>query len=88
MAILEYSAERHIQYEKEDSYKSGYDTGYGTGYDTGYDTGHNSGVKDTTDLFSWLKQSNRESDILRAVDDPEFLEKLFDEFSNDYIQKS
>ncbi len=80
VAILEYSAERHIQYEKEDSYKSG--------YDTGYDTGHNSGVKDTTDLFSWLKQSNRESDILRAVDDPEFLEKLFDEFSNDDIQKS
>ena len=80
MAILEYSAERHIQYEKEDSYKSGYDTGYGTGY--------NSGVKDTTDLFSWLKQKNRESDILRAVDDPEFLEKLFDEFSNDDIQKS
>ncbi len=76
MAILEYSAERHIQYEKEDSYKSG------------YDTGHNSGVKDTTDLFSWLKQKNRESDILRAVDDPEFLEKLFDEFSNDDIQKS
>ena len=84
MAILEYSAERHIQYEKEDSYKSGYDTGYGTGYDTG----HNSGVKDTTDLFSWLKQSNCESDILRAVDDPEFLEKLFDEFSNDGIHNS
>ena len=61
VAIIEYSAERHIQYEKEDSY--------------------NSGVKNTTDLFSWLKKNHRESDILRAIDDPEFLNKLFEEYS-------
>ncbi len=97
VAILEYSAERHLQFEKEDSYNSGYDTGfstgygtgydsgYGTGYDSGYDTGHesghSSGIKDTTDLFSWLKDNNRESDILRAIDDADFLEKLFYEYS-------
>ena len=97
VAILEYSAEKHLQYEKEDSYNSGYDTGYGNGYDTGYDSGygtgydsgygtgqkngHSSGVKDTTDLFSWLKNSNRESDILKAIDDPQYLAKLFDDFS-------
>ncbi len=77
VAILEYSAEKHLQYEKEDSYNSGYDTGYGTGHKSG----HSSGIKDTTDLFSWLKRSNRESDILKAIDDPEYLAKLFDEFS-------
>ena len=93
MAILEYSAEKHLQYEKEDSYNSGYDngydTGYGNGYDSGYDSGygtghksgHSSGVKDTTDLFSWLKKNNRESDILKAIDDPQYLAKLFDDFS-------
>lgn len=69
VAILEYSAERHLQYEKEDSYNSG------------YDSGHSGGIKDTTALFSWLKKNNRESDILRAIDDPEFLSKLFEEFS-------
>jgi hypothetical protein len=90
VAILEYSAERHLQYEKEDSYNSGYDNGYGTGYDSGYGTGydsglksgHSSGIKDTTALFSWLKENNRESDILRAIDDQDYLAKLFVEFSN------
>lgn len=61
VAILEYSAERHLQYEKEDSY--------------------NSGIKDTTDLFSWLKSNHREADILKAIDDPDFLARLFEEFS-------
>ena len=81
MAKLEYSAERHIQYEKEDSYNSGYDTGYNTGYDSGLTSGVSTGVKNTTDLFSWIKKNGRESDILNAIDDPEFLNKLFDEFS-------
>ena len=92
VAILEYSAEKHLQYEKEDSYNSGYDSGYGTGYDSGYgtgydsgynigqDKGHSNGIKDTTDLFSWLKANNREADIIQAIDDPDHLAKLFDEF--------
>ncbi len=77
VAILEYSAERHLQYEKEDSYNSGYDVGY----DNGNQNGHSAGIKDTTDLFSWLKNNNREADILRAIDDPDFLAKLFEEFA-------
>ena len=101
VAILEYSAEKHLQYEKEDSYNagfdngysSGYDTGYGSGYDTGYDTGYDSGYdtglnsgvstgrKDTTDLFSWLKKNGRQAEILQAVDDPELLDRLFEEYS-------
>ena len=84
VAILEYSAEKHLQYEKEDSYNSGYDSGYGTGYDSGYnigqDKGHSNGIKDTTDLFSWLKANNREADIIQAIDDPNHLAKLFDDF--------
>ncbi len=73
VAIIEYSAERHIQYEKEESYNSG--------YSTGYDTGLDSGVKNTTELFSWLKKCNRENDILRAIDDPVFLNQLFEEYA-------
>lgn len=89
VAILEYSAERHLQYEKEDSYNSGYDSGYDSGYNSGYDTGfdngqasgHSSGIKDTTALFSWLKKNNREPDILRAIDNQDYLAALFHEFS-------
>ena len=61
MAIIEYSAERHIQYEKEDSY--------------------NSGVKNTTELFSWLFKNGRAKDVEKATNDPEFLNKLFEEYS-------
>ena len=32
-------------------------------------------------FFSWLKKNNRESDILKAIDDPQYLAKLFDDFS-------
>ncbi len=69
MAIIEYSAERHIQYEKEESYNSGFDSGY------------NSGVKNTTDLFSWLFKNGRAQDAEKAIDDPEFLNQLFEEYA-------
>ena len=89
VAIIEYSAERHIQYEKEESYNSGYDSGYNSGYNSGYDSGYGTGlnsgittgVNNTTDLFSWLKECHREDDILRAIDDHELLDKLFKEYS-------
>ncbi len=38
------------------------------------------GVKATTELFSWLKKQHRQNDILKAVDDPAFLSKLFTEY--------
>ncbi|WP_035771355.1 hypothetical protein [Butyrivibrio sp. FCS006] len=69
VAIIEYSSERHIQYEKEESYNSGYDSGL------------NSGIKNTTDLFSWLFKNGRAKDVERATNDPEFLNKLFEEYS-------
>ena len=85
VAILEYSSERHLQYEKEDSYHAGYDTGYDSGYGTGYDSGskdgHSAGIKDTTELFSWLEKQGREADIHKAIHNPDFLAKLFEEFS-------
>ena len=78
VAILEYSSERHLQYEKEDSYNAGYDTGY----DSGSKDGHSAGIKDTTELFSWLEKQGREADIHKAIHNPDFLAKLFEDFSN------
>ena len=37
-------------------------------------------VSNSTELFSWLKANNREADIIQAIDDPDHLAKLFDEF--------
>ena len=37
-------------------------------------------VNKAIDLFTWLKANNREADIIQAIDDPNHLAKLFDEF--------
>lgn len=40
----------------------------------------NDGIKNTTALFSWLKSNGREADVLRAIDDPDYLSRLFTEY--------
>ena len=37
-------------------------------------------VNKAIDLFTWLKTNHREADIIQAIDDPDYLAKLFDEF--------
>ncbi len=74
MGVQEYSYERHLQYMKED--------GYNKGYDNGYNTGHGSGVQDTTALFSWLRSNDRQSDIFLALDNPDYLSQLFEEYES------
>ena len=76
MGVHEYSYERHVQVIQDESYNSGYSTGYGNGFDNG----HSGGVKDTNDLYAWLKSQNRQSDILKAIDDSDFLSQLFEEY--------
>ena len=44
------------------------------------DESYNNGVKDTTELFSWLKANGRASDVLTAIDDADFLSQLFTEY--------
>ena len=44
------------------------------------DESYNNGVKNTTELFSWLKANGRASDVLTAIDDSDFLSQLFAEY--------
>lgn len=50
-------------------------------YDNGEKNGETKGIKNTTDLFSWLKTNGRQDDVLKAIDDPDFLSKLFEEYA-------
>jgi hypothetical protein len=68
VGVLEYSYERHMQMVQDESYNNG------------FSTGHGSGIKDTTELFSWLKANGRASDVLTAIDDSNFLAQLFAEY--------
>ncbi len=80
VGVHEYSYERHVQAIQDESYNNGYNTGYGNGFDNGFDNGHSGGVTDTNDLYAWLKSQNRQSDILKAIDDSNFLSQLFEEY--------
>ncbi len=46
----------------------------------GIKEGKKEGIKDTTELFSWLKANGRASDVLTAIDDSNFLSQLFAEY--------
>ena len=46
----------------------------------GIKEGKKEGIKDTTELFSWLKSNSRASDVLTAIDDSNFLSQLFAEY--------
>ena len=70
MGVHEYSYEKHLQLEKDESYHDGYDSGFG------------SGIQSTNALYSWLRSNNRQSDIFLALDNPDYLSQLFDEYES------
>ena len=78
MGVHEYSYEKHLQLEKDESYLDGFDSGYNSGFDSGLD----SGIQSTNALYSWLRTNNRQSDIFLALDNPDYLSQLFDEYES------
>ena len=64
MSVHEYSYEKHLQFEKDDSFS----------------TGHVKGVQDTNELYVWLKENGRQSDIFLAIDNTDYLSQLFAEY--------
>ena len=76
VGVHEYSYERHMQVIQDESYNNG----YSTGFDNGFNNGLTGGIKSTNDLYSWLKSQGRQADILKAIDDPDYLAKLFEEY--------
>ncbi len=66
-SLYEYNQAGHMKVVKEE----------------GIAIGEKRGIKSTTSLFSWLKANNRQDDIIRAIDDPEYLQELFEEYSSE-----
>lgn len=44
------------------------------------DESYDNGKKTINDLYSWLKSNGRENDVLKAIDDQDYLAKLFNEY--------
>lgn len=64
MGVLGYSAEKHIQVIQDESFEAGYDKC----------------EKDITELYDWLFENNRISDVQKANKDSQYRKKLFDEY--------
>ncbi len=86
MGAHEYSYEKHLQFEKEDSYNDGFSKGFNDGFNDGFSDGFSdgvdAGVQNTTELFLWLRNNGRQGDIMIALDDPDFLTTLFTEYND------
>ena len=82
MGAHEYSYEKHLQFEKEDSYNDGFSKGFNDGFSDGFSDGVDAGVQNTTELFLWLRNNGRQGDIMIALDDPDFLTTLFTEYND------
>ena len=65
MGVLEYSAEKHLQVIKDESYA----------------IGHTEGVSLVTNVLSWLKDQRRNDDIDKAISDPDYLNDLISEYN-------
>ena len=68
MGVLGYSAERHLQVIQEESYEDGVKAGY------------DKCEKDITELYDWLFENNRASDVQKANKDSKYRKDLFDEY--------
>ncbi len=44
--------------------------------------GYENGIRDFTALISWLKSNNRQNDIFQAIDNPDLLSQLFEEYQD------
>ena len=68
MSIYEYDQEKHLRQEREASWEKG------------REVGKEEGMKLLDDLYGLLAKSGRTDDILRATKEPEYRDKLLQEF--------
>ena len=72
MSIYEYDQEKHLRQEREASWEKG--------REVGKEEGREEGMKLLDDLYGLLAESGRTDDILRATKEPEYRDKLLQEF--------
>ena len=76
MCSLECTAEEQLQVFADEAY----DKGLAQGISQGITQGVSQGITSVNELYSWLFENDRSSDVLRATSDPDYLEVLFKEY--------
>ena len=84
MCSLECTAEEQLQVFADEAYDKGLaqgiSQGISQGITQGITQGMSQGISSVNELYSWLFENGRSSDVLRATSDPDYLEVLFKEY--------
>ena len=81
------SAELQEINAKELIARANFKKGERKGEKTGEKKGEKKGVTNTVDLMNWLFSQNRDEDVKKATQDPEYLDKLFAEYNAAHKKK-
>ena len=78
MCSLECTAEEQLQVFADEAY----DKGLAQGISQGITQGVSQGITSVNELYSWLFENGRSSDVLRATSDSDYLDALFKEYKD------
>ncbi len=80
VCLYEYNEELHLKEERDIAMEKGIEYGKKIGEEIGQRRGEEIGQKRISDLYRLLAENNRMQDILEATKNPEYQEKLLEEF--------
>ena len=84
MFLTEYNEEEAKKCLREESYEEGFAEGIEKGIKEGFTEGHLEGLakgeKNIKDILAWLNKQNRSDDIIKAISDDSYMEKLKKEY--------
>ena len=78
MCSLECTAEEQLQVFADEAY----DKGLAQGISQGITQGVSQGITSVNELYSWLFENGRSSDVLRATSDSDYIDDLFKEYKD------
>lgn len=84
MFLTEYNEEEAKKCLREESYEEGFAEGIEKGIKEGFTEGRLEGLakgeKNIKDILTWLNKQNRSDDIIKAISDDSYMEKLKKEY--------
>ncbi len=78
MSYSESTAEEQIEIISNYQYENGFNNGFSNGFNNGFTDGQ----KNLNELYAWLLSNNRSEDMNKAIQDPEYLAKLQEEYKS------
>lgn len=79
MLTAEYDYEMDIEVQREEAFENGKELGLKNGRESGLQEGEELGKHRLNQLYAKLIELNRDEDVIKAIQDADYREKLFQE---------